>query len=356
MPLLKLKQNENFVTIIQWLKENLKDSNSIKACCKEVAKVSTNKGMYFFFMRYDAFEKLSKFSNLDIKPLEDSYVININGIDYYLVYLGTAGVRNNKSGNNDGNLRQRLEWHLCKNKTGKALCAKNGSYMSTFRRTIAPLISDDLIDNNTQSVLDDFLYKYFIIYYLEYPGTFLEIKDIVNSDEDILIKIIRPLFNLDKNENAKKNNHITHSIQERRKLIESSSKKRWCNDASKTTKKSNKKNTVNTKQEETRVNNYQGCVEFKVKRHQNISHVAGNIPNLPVGPCSIELFYDNINDVRLYVNGQTRFMSAINRKVKKYFESHDTNNGNIAKSQIVFNEMNNLLNIIEEITVRVCPL
>lgn len=355
MPLRKLTQNETFETIIQWLKENLNDSSFIKACCNEVEAVSKKKGIYFFFMRYDAFKKLSTFCDLEIKPLKESYVININGIDYYLVYLGTAGVRNNQSGNNDGHLRERLEWHLCKNKTVTALCAKNGSYMSTFRRTIAPLISDDLIGNNTQSVLDDFLCKYFIIYYLEYPGSFLEVKDIVNSDEDILIKIIRPLFNLDKNENAKNPNHITHAIQQRRLLIEESSKKRWCNDEAKTTKKSNKKNTVYNKHEETKVINYQGCIEFKVKRHQNISHVAGNIPNLPVGPCSIELFYDNRNDVRIYVNGPTRNIRTANRLVSQYFDSDDTKYHE-SRRQIVFNEMNNPLNSIKEITVRVCPL
>ena len=46
----------------------------------------------------------------------------------------------------------------------------------------------------------------------------------------------------------------------------------------------------------------------------------------------------------------------MNRTVGEYFIAPDTNNGNIPKCQIVQNEMNTPNNIIEEITVRVCPI
>ena len=39
--------------------------------------------------------------------------------------------------------------------------------------------------------IDELLCKYFVIYYVEYPGEFLDVKDEVNSDEDILINVIR---------------------------------------------------------------------------------------------------------------------------------------------------------------------
>jgi hypothetical protein len=97
------------------------------------------------------------------------------------------------------------------------------------------------------------------------------------------------------------------------------------------------------------------CVEFKVTRKQNIAIVANGIPSLPIGRCTIELFYKDRTDIRLYINGKKRNIRTLNRTLEEYFNAPDTNNGNISKWQIVQNEMNNRNNIIEEITVRVCP-
>ncbi|WP_297511101.1 hypothetical protein [Flavobacterium sp.] len=99
---------------------------------------------------------------------------------------------------------------------------------------------------------------------------------------------------------------------------------------------------------------YKNCVEFKVTRNQNIATVANGVPNLPVGRCTIELFYNNRADVRFYINGSIRNIRTVNRTVGQYFSAPDTNNRNISKWQIVQNEMNNPNNIIEEITIRVC--
>ncbi len=102
-------------------------------------------------------------------------------------------------------------------------------------------------------------------------------------------------------------------------------------------------------------NNKQGCITFNVTRHQNIAEVAASgILNLPIGPCSIELYYTNRQDVRLYINGKTRNVRILRRTVTEYFKSPDTKHGNIARWKIVKNEMNTPNNIIEEITVRVC--
>ena len=96
-----------------------------------------------------------------------------------------------------------------------------------------------------------------------------------------------------------------------------------------------------------------GCVEFKVTRHQNISEVAQEVRNLPVGPCIIDLFYHNRNDVRKYINGKTRKIPTIGRQVSEYFNAPDAN---IPKWQIVQAEMNNKKKIIETITIRVCSI
>jgi hypothetical protein len=105
-----------------------------------------------------------------------------------------------------------------------------------------------------------------------------------------------------------------------------------------------------------KISNNKNCVEFKVTRNQNIVTVANGVPNLPVGRCTIELFYNNRADVRFYINGRIRNIRTVGRTVGQYFSAPDTNNGNISKWQIVQNEMNTPNKIIEEITVRVCPI
>jgi hypothetical protein len=97
-----------------------------------------------------------------------------------------------------------------------------------------------------------------------------------------------------------------------------------------------------------------GCIEFKVNRDQNISEVAQTVPNLPKGPCTIELISKDRNDIRNYINGKVRIIRVHERTVSEYFNSPDTKNGNIVKWKIVQDEMNDLKKRIEEITVRIC--
>ena len=114
-------------------------------------------------------------------------------------------------------------------------------------------------------------------------------------------------------------------------------------------------NLTNKMRTKSKISDIQKCVEFKVTRNQNIVNVADGIPDLPVGRCTIELFYNNRADVRFYINGRIRNIRTGGRTLGQYFSAPDTNNGNISKWQIVQNEMNTPNKIIEEITVRVCP-
>jgi hypothetical protein len=98
------------------------------------------------------------------------------------------------------------------------------------------------------------------------------------------------------------------------------------------------------------------CVEFKVRRNQNISEVAQIVPNLPEGPSTIELISKDRNDIRTYINGKVRSIRVKGRTVSEYFNSPDTKNGNILKWKIVQTEMNYKKKIIETITIRVCPM
>lgn len=116
-------------------------------------------------------------------------------------------------------------------------------------------------------------------------------------------------------------------------------------------------NPSNKMTKNSKISDNKNCVKFNVTRNQNIAIIANGIPNLPVGPCFIELFYKNKSDVRRYINGITRKISTTNRTVSAFFRATDKINGlDVQKWRIVQDEMNKPNNLIEEITVRVCPL
>jgi hypothetical protein len=330
---------------------NILDNQLINSFTPHVEAIPNvqSKGIYFWFMKQSAYDVLSQF--VPVTPIEPRYTKIIDNQTYDLVYLGTAGVRNNSNGINNGNIFKRLKWHLDENKSISSLCS--GS-MSTFRRTLGALINNDLISDNVQVKIDNFIKQHFIIFYIEYQGAFIDIKDVVDNDESILINLFKPIFNLAKNPNAEIPTNSTYRIQQRRQVVENNSKKRWCNQKpnAKTKKIIPKPNKI--KSSASKVADYGNCVEFQLARNQNIATIANGISNLHVGPCSIELFYENSTDVRLYVNNGERNIRTKNRTISEYFISPDTKNGNIPKWQIVQNEMNEPNRIIEEITVRVC--
>jgi hypothetical protein len=342
-----LQPDSNVKKNTAWLKNTLSNSKRIHACCKEINKIPQTKGIYFWFMRSDAFSALNKISWP--KDIQFNYSQRINGSTYHLVYLGTAGVRNNANGENNGNLRERLKWHLCDSKGVSALC--HGT-MSTYRRTIGSLLFDDLVAANNQALIDDFLCKNLIIYYIEYPGNFAEVQNEVNNDESILIKNLRPIFNLDKNPNAKIPGNISHSIQLRRQKVEKSSKKKWCETKTIGSPKSSKELPQETSNNSIVLDN---SVEFIVRKNQNLAEVASSIANLPSGPCSIEIFTQNHAPVKKYINGKTRIIRASNRSVTSYFYALDTMEANTARWKIIWDEMNDTKNAVQKITVRVSP-
>jgi hypothetical protein len=341
---MNLQSNLTFEELKNYLDQFL--TNSFRPHIDEIPK-SKSKGIYFWFMKQDGYTQLSKYT--EIKPIEPRYFKEIDGEKYDLVYLGTAGVRNNSTGQNNGHLEERLNWHLAKNKSKSALISGT---MSTFRRTIGALIEDDLLENNTQKSLDKFFRDAFIIFFIEYHGSFFEVKDIVNRDETLLIEKVRPIFNLDKNPNAKIGNHITNSIQNRRQQIEKSSKIKLG-----ITEKNEKNVRTKTNKEKVKFQ-INECAEFKVYRNQNIIDAANDLIDLPVGPCTIEIFSNDRSDVRKYVNGKIRKITKFDRSVSSFFIAPDTNYeaGNISKSKIISDEMNNFKKPIEVITVRVCPI
>ena len=299
-------------------------------------------------MKSEAYSSLSKIDWA--QHVQVNFKKNIDGTVYHLVYLGTAGVRNNSNGENNGNLRERLKWHLCDNKGVPALC--HGT-MSTYRRTIGSLLLDDLVAGNNQTLIDDFLCKNFVIYYIEYPGNFAEVQNEVSNDENILINKLQPIFNLDKNPNATISGTITNTIRIRRQKIEKTSKIKWCETKTKVSQAPSKELPQQTSHKSTAKGN---CIEFTVRKNENVATVASSIANLPSGPCSIELFTESHSPVKLYINGKIRIIRTNNRTVTSYFNSPDTMLGNLAKWKIIRDEMNDSKNTIEKIVVRVCAL
>lgn len=344
-----MNKNLNSSNVKIWLHDNLKDKNRIKACSDNLDKVPKTKGIYFWFMNPMGYKELSNF--ISIKALPSVYQVPINGKLHDLVYLGTAGARNNKSGTNNGNIFQRLQWHITDNQGTSALC--NGT-MSTFRRTLASLLASDLIEDNIQDRLNEFLCKYFHIYYVEYVGEFAIVQDQIEKDEELLIQKLKPIFNLSKNPNNKIPNTITHSIGKRRQSIEKKSKAKWCNSKVESLSKASAPTKKKTKNEN--ITSPDSCITFTLKRNENIATKACQIKGLPEGPCTIELFYENRNDIRRYINGKIRVIRTENRSVSSYFSAPDPTVANKPKWQIVQEEMNDKKNPIELITVRVCKL
>jgi hypothetical protein len=62
------------------------------------------------------------------------------------------------------------------------------------------------------------------VYWIEYPDN----KQLIDNDEDTLIKGLRPLLNIKKNDNAKKDalNNPTRTYKLRRNFVETTTKSR----------------------------------------------------------------------------------------------------------------------------------
>ena len=352
-----LKHQETAKSCSLWLNQNLNKTIIIPTPKNIPLLLTDKKGIYFWFMHPDGYKKLS--NHIKIKPLDNRFEKTIEGVKYHLVYLGTAGVRNNSNGINNSHLRERIEWHILINKEESHLCNVT---MSTFRRTVGPLISDDLIEVDTQNKIDGIFEKYFKIFFIVYPGSFLDVKDVVNSDEGILIDKFRPLFNLDKNDNARELDHITSKIQTRRNLVEKSTKIRLGCNKTKTPKAKNEKspktkrarNKTNKKNSEVAISFIgKNCTEFNVLQNQNIHKVINARNDLPKGECWILLFNSAKPSQLVYASKRKdgwRKTGGIG--IQNIFKFFDNSDKKIKKWKIVQNEMKEKK--IKEITVRVC--
>ena len=344
----QLNNQDSFDSVIEKLKGNFKSGNCIIPEGENLLKVPKNKGIYFWFMHPDGYKILSKF--IKLSAIKKRYTKKFNDVEYDLVYLGTAGT--GKKG--ISHLYDRLKWHIAQPHKESNIC--HGT-LSTLREGLGSLLSDDLIHPNTEQLVNLFMKNVLKVYWIPYED---KRKNQINSDEEILIKILKPLLNITNNPNAGANaiNNPTRLYQLRRNLVTTNTKLRLgCNKKDKNKDVKSKKNLPPSAPLNMNLivsSEIRNCIEFKVKQNQSITDVVNEINNLPVGRCTIEItcptFLQNLN----YINGKRRQTGrGLGQNIYSYFLAADTNHGNLARWKIIKKEMTD--NKIKEIQVKVCP-
>ena len=339
----------DFENIENWLDENL--INSFRPHIDEIPN-SQSKGIYFWFMKPEGYVQLSNYEK--IKPFESRYTKEINGVTYDLVYLGTAGT--GKKGNS--NLYERFKWHVLQKHSESNVC--HGT-LSTLRVGLGSLLSDDLILSNTEEDVNSFMQSNMIVYYIEYKDD----KQLIDSDEVSLIRKLKPVFNLKNNSNATLQGNSTFIYKGRRSLVYQNTRLRLnCKGESESSKKNIKNPTDDSPNYEHQIySELNGCIEFFVLRNQSISDVVRGVDGLPNEACSFEIL-DSATGLRLSPFerwNRTGTKIHINPKAQNIYTYFAATGGKIDGKETprwmhIQNRMNIPNDIIEEITVRVCPI
>jgi hypothetical protein len=207
--------NADFKELEKILDENLL-TNPFVPHLDAIPNVNS-KGIYFWFMHPNGYNALNK--NETINPIYPNYTRVIEGVNYDLVYIGTTGT--GKKGKN--NLLKRLDWHINQVHRESTIRQKQ-SALSTLRTGLGSLLADDLIIPNTENEINNFMKTYMKVFFIVYPDN----KTLIDNDEKILIKKIKPLLNLKHNPNHLKGakDNPTKVYRARRNTIEIATKKR----------------------------------------------------------------------------------------------------------------------------------
>lgn len=338
-----LNSNADFNQLSTWLNQNLTEKNSIIPHTNTIPKINS-KGIYFWFMHPEGYKALSKF--VVIEPITPRYTKEIDGVKYDLVYLGTTGT--GKAGNS--NLTIRLNWHI--NQQHTASSVKSGA-LSTLRQGIGSLLSDDLIIPDTETKVNNFLRNHLKVYWIEYPNN----MQLIDNDEDILIKGIKPLLNLKNNPNKghNTNHNSTKVYKSRRELVVKKSKLRNSEKDNqiincKTNRIPNQQSFIPSDISVT-VNNR--CVEFKVLQNESAFDIIKNY-EFKAKKYTIDIF--ETKRPNKYICTYYNSTSIPN----KYFGNTDTNRDRLidnrepARWKVIQKTM--IQNNIQEITIRLRPL
>lgn len=339
MPDRSLNQNDNLGTIDSWLNANM--VGPIVPNRESLTDVPADKGIYFWFMNPKAYSELSRF--VTISDVEPRFEKEIDGIKYHLVYLGTAGTGKNGG----GHLFQRLTWHITQQHTQGSVC--HGT-LSTFRAGLGSLLSDDLIlcpPASTEIVLHQILQGYFKVYWIPYDaGT----ENQINADELVLIRKIKPLFNLRNNPNQLIPENSTYIYKQRRNHVYEKTKSRLnCNELISDIDEATLTNaniplqpidhdTLFESIFETLENDFSKRRIFNIYQNESIHDVVQNLNGyLPVGFCKFVL-YDPLRKEFLY-GTRPRSTGRGNQNIFTYFNNVDTGRANVVRWMIIKNEM-----------------
>ncbi len=319
---------DNQFTLNNWLQMEISNMNApFTPHISPVNVIPENRGIYFWFMEPKGYEKLSRY--VQISPVENRISWQIDGKTYDLVYLGTAGT------NRDGlqTIRGRLKWHIHQKHSENAIC--NGS-ISTLRAGLASLLSDDLILPNSEELVNEIMRDYFKIFWVGYIEN--NLIEQVDTDEEILIKTLRPLLNIKNNPNARIIGNPTQIYKERRNLIINSTKARLgCKKKQEGAKTSDPGTPVIT-------NSGSDCVEFTISHTESVHNTIQNVQLPPADKYQVEIF-NQIDKTDAIFTGRT---SA----PKQYFNRVHSNN--IVRWRHIQTIMND--RGIKNATVLVCPL
>lgn len=347
--IMAINPNADFKELITWLNQNLLSTNSFVPHANAIPNIKS-KGIYFWFMHPDGYKALSNF--VTINPFEPKYTKDIDGIKYDLVYLGTAGTGKNGT----SNLAERFEWHVVRpHHTNSNIC--HGT-LSTLRAGLGALLSNDLILQSTENEVNTFMKDYMKVFWIEY----LDDKSLIDSDEKILIKEIKPLLNLKNNPNAKAN-AIANSTQvykiRRAKVYSNTRLRLGCKGESEQSKKTNKTPTKDSPSFEHQLYYVEKeFVEFFVLKNQSILDVVRGIDGLPEEACTFQILNSATG---LLLNPFERWNSTgnkihVNPKAQNIYTYFSATGGKGPERwKQIQNRMNKNNDEIEEITVRVCP-
>jgi hypothetical protein len=336
----KLTEIKTTAQAYNWLDKKISNKFLINVHCNELSKIPPEKGLYFWFIKTETLESLFKMnSNI-------TYNIEYNGNKYALAYIGSAGTGKKKQ----SNLNERLKWHLCQQHTESNV---RSGILSTLRTGISAMLSDDLILPNTESATNDFLCENMLVNWVEFQ---LEEEHLIDETEKLLIKILKPVFNIKNNPNSKSNSfeNITKLYKERRSIIKESTMRRL-----EKSMKTNGNSEINYKNTTISNNNLVmrekqcGCLEYIVSKNQNIADVTMKIQGLTLGPCKIRI-WDSSNPKNEFMEWhRTTGRNSKGQNIYSYFKNTPSNS-NKTRAEVISNWMET--NNIYEITVSICPL
>ena len=196
------------------------------------------------------------------------------------------------------------------------------------------------------------------MYTLPYTGE-ANTKERIDNDEYTLITVLKPLFNIKNNPNARitAGQNPTRQLKERRGFVMRETRERLGCIKGNNGKTKSKKDDI--KPPKSPINNYEliydkdGCQEFTVTKDQSVHDVVSGIEGLPNGKCEIVIYDSAYPKTFIYTSKHNKGKRVTGGKkisIYGYFNNPDTNKNDQPRWKVIQQEM--MDKGIEEITVR----